>query len=99
LEGGGSVRHLVVVYAEPGKTLRMAGALGPLQSMAVAGSLTWSLSKADNGTKAELTYTVGGYSPGGLQSLAAPVDKVLLNQLTRLKNYVETGKPEEESQK
>jgi uncharacterized protein YndB with AHSA1/START domain len=94
LEGGGSVRHLVVVYAEPGKTLRLAGALGPLQTMAVAGSMTWSLSKADSGTKVELTYTVGGYRPEGLQSLAPPVDRVLSNQLTRLKNYIETGKPE-----
>jgi hypothetical protein len=99
LEGGGTVRHLVVVFAAPGKTLRMAGALGPLQSMAVSGSLTWSLSKAENGTTLELMYTVGGYRPGGLQSLAPIVDKVLLNQLLRLKSYVERGTPDADSQR
>lgn len=98
LDGGGSVRHLVVVFAEPGKTLRLAGALGPLQSLAAAGSLSWSLSKTEDGTRVELVYTVGGYRPNGFQGLAPVVDKVLLNQLLRLKNYIEKGNPAPESQ-
>ena len=32
LENGGSVRHLEVVFVDPGKTLRMIGGLGPLSS-------------------------------------------------------------------
>ena len=99
LASGGSVRHLVVVFADPGKMLRMSGALGPLQSMGVAGSMTWTLSRAGDTTRVELTYAVGGYRPGGLGVLAPAVDRVLLEQLQRLKRYVETGTPEEKSQK
>jgi uncharacterized protein YndB with AHSA1/START domain len=92
LENGGSVRHLEVVFAAPGKTLRMRGALGPLQSMAVTGSMTWVFSKAGTGTKLEVMYTVGGYRLGGLQTMAPLVDKVLFEQIKRLKEYVEKKK-------
>ena len=99
LEGGGSVRHLTVVFADPGKTLRMVGGLGPLQSMAVEGTMTWSLAKSGNGTTIEMIYTVGGYHPGGLQSIARPVDGVLLDQLLRLRNYIEKGDPKIDAEK
>jgi hypothetical protein len=89
LENGGSVRHLEVVFAEPGKTLRMIGGLGPLQAMAVTGSMTWSLSKTDTSTNVKMTYSVGGYRPGGLQKMAPLVDRVLYEQLKRLKEYIE----------
>jgi uncharacterized protein YndB with AHSA1/START domain len=89
LANGGSVRHLVVVFVDPGKTLRMIGGLGPLQAMAVTGSMTWSLSKTDAGTNVKVTYSVGGYRPGGLQILASLVDKVMFEQLKRLKEYME----------
>ena len=88
LENGGSVRHLEVVFVEPGKTLRMVGGLGPLQEMAVTGSMTWSLRKMDAGTNVKVTYSVGGYRPGGLQKIAPLVDKVMSEQLTRLKEYM-----------
>jgi hypothetical protein len=94
LKNGGSVQHLTVVFADPGKILRMTGGLGPLQSLAVAGSMAWSLTKAANGTTVEFSYAVGGYRPGGLSSLAVPVENVLSEQLTRLKNFVEKGKPD-----
>jgi hypothetical protein len=94
LDNGGSVRHMEVVYAKPGKMLRMAGALGPLQSLGVTGSLTFLLYKTGNGTNIEMAYAVGGYYPGGLQQWASPVDRVLQLQLNRLKNYIETGMPE-----
>ena len=35
----GSVQHMRVIYAHNGKMLRMSGALGPLQSEAVVGTL------------------------------------------------------------
>lgn len=89
LDNGGSVRHLEVVFAEPGKTLRMIGGLGPLQSMAVTGSMTWLLSKAETGTNVKVIYTIGGYLPGGLQKMAPLVDKVIGEQLKRLKDYIE----------
>lgn len=93
LDNGGSVRHMTVVYAMPGKMLRMKGGLGPLQSLGVDGSLTFLLYQSGKGTAVEMSYAAGGYAPGGLQAWAKPVDKVLQNQLKRLKNFIETGKP------
>jgi hypothetical protein len=93
LPNQGGVRHMQVVYVHPGQTLRMIGGLGPFQSMAVTGSMTIGLSPAGTGTTLELTYAVTGYAPGGIASLAAPVDSVLTQQFTRLKNYVEHGNP------
>ena len=89
LNNGGSVRHLEVVFAEPGKTLRMVGGLGPLQSMAVTGSMTWSLSKTNDGAIVKVIYSIGGYRPGGLQKMAPLVDKVMGEQLKRLRGYIE----------
>ncbi|MES2553659.1 MAG: hypothetical protein V4588_08310, partial [Pseudomonadota bacterium] len=40
LKTTGSVEHMRVIFAQPGKVLRMQGALGPLQSEAVIGTLT-----------------------------------------------------------
>ncbi|MEW5976769.1 MAG: ATPase [Acidobacteriota bacterium] len=94
LKGGGSVRHLTVVYVDPGKALRLSGGLGPLQVMAVTGSMSWVLSEAGPDTKLEFVYVVGGYTPEGLTGMAAAVDRVLSGQLDRLKNYAETGSPE-----
>ncbi len=89
LPGGGSAQHLEVVYVEPGRLLRFRGALGPLQALGVDGSLTFSLEPAGDETQVTLTYAVGGYYPGGLDTLAAPVDSVLAGQLASLKSFVE----------
>jgi hypothetical protein len=90
----GTVRHMEVVMAAPGEKLVLLGALGPLQSLAVTGAMTIDLSPDAGGAKLVMTYAVGGYFPAGLNTWAAPVDSVLTEQLTRLKNYVERGKPE-----
>ncbi len=93
LPGGGGARHMQVINADPDKMLVLTGGLGPLQSMAVTGSMTIQLGAVrDDGTKVAVTYAVTGYSPGGLNSLAAPVDAVLTQQFMRLKSFVETGK-------
>jgi uncharacterized protein YndB with AHSA1/START domain len=94
LPDGGGVRHLTVVYVSPNRELRLTGAIGPLQTQGVAGSMTWKLTPAEGGTNVELTYSLGGYYPGGLTSMAAAVDGVIGEQLARLKSYVETGKPQ-----
>lgn len=93
LTGGGSVRHLTVVFASPGKLLRLTGGLGPLQDLGVAGSMTWKFQAAEGGTTVELSYTVGGYRAGGIKGLAVPVDSVLHAQVERYKRFLETGKP------
>lgn len=94
LPGGGSVQHLVVVNAIPGKMIRLRGALGPLQAMAVDGAMTLSLHAADKVTHLTMTYTVGGYARGGFADLAKAVDSVLGEQVNRLKRFVENGSPD-----
>lgn len=90
--GGGGVRHMEVIFAAPGKMLRLSGGLGPLQGMAT-GAMTFSITAAEGGTKVEVTYSVFGYSAQGMNALAAPVNMVLTEQITRLKNYIESGNP------
>ena len=90
----GSVAHMTVVFVERDSVLRMIGGLGPLQAMAVNGSMTFTLAQTDNGaTRLEYEYAVGGYSPEGLEGIAEPVDGVQLEQLRRLQRFVETGNP------
>ena len=90
LPGGGGVSHMTVIYAEPGKMLRLSGGLGPLQDLAVAGVMSWKLSEAAGKTTIEVTYKVSGYlpGPGGVGGLAAPVDAVLSAQVRRLAQFV-----------
>ena len=90
LSDGGSVEHLRVVYVEPGKTLRLQGGLGPLQEMAVTGSMTFTVESSGDVTQLTLTYTVGGYHPSGLAMVAEPVDGVLRAQLESLKAHAES---------
>lgn len=92
LPTGGGVRHMEVVNVDPGKTLVLSGGLGPLQSMAVTGSMTIQLAADGEGTKLAVVYAVTGYTPNGMSSLAPVVDSVLTQQFTRLKSLVETGK-------
>jgi uncharacterized protein YndB with AHSA1/START domain len=89
----GGVQHMTVVYASPGKALRMTGALGPLQGLGLAGSMTWDLAKSETGTKLVVTYGVGGYMPGGFEKIAPIVDAVVGEQVGRLKTFLETGSP------
>lgn len=82
---GGSVEHMRVVLAWPGRMLRLSGGLGPLQGEGVAGSLSWTLAPTAAGTEITQTYSVGGYVAGGADKLAPIVDQVLGEQLDRLK--------------
>ena len=90
---GGGVQHMTVVYAAPGRQLRLVGGLGPLQGSGVAGSLTFALAPVAAGTAVQWSYSVGGYFTGGLAGIAGAVDEVLALQLARLKGFVETGQP------
>ena len=96
LPGGGSVEHLEITYLAPGKAVRFRGALGPLQAMGVAGSMTVTLAARDRGTELMLTYTVGGYARDGFEDVSKGVDGVLAAQVARLKKAVETGSVQHE---
>jgi len=93
LPGGGAAKHMEVVYISPSKAIVLHGTLGPLQSLGASGSMRIQLTPADGGTKVEVTYAVGGYVAAGLNTWAAPVDGVLKEQFTRLKNAIEKGDP------
>lgn len=90
LQDGRGVEHLRVVYTEPGRMIRLTGAIGPLQGLAITGVATWTLSETPSGTTIEMCYSVAGHRTGGLGELAAPVDAVLAEQLARLKAYLDS---------
>ena len=95
----GGVEHMRVVYFVPGEMLRLSGGLGPLQASGVAGSLSWKLTSSDSkATIVEVTYVVGGFMEGGFERVAPAVSKVIGEQLRRLKLFVETGRPSQETE-
>jgi uncharacterized protein YndB with AHSA1/START domain len=77
---GGSAEHGRVVMAVPGKLLRIRGALGPFQEMAVTGVLTVRLEPAPRGTEAIVTYRLSGDASHRLDAMAAVVDPVVRQQ-------------------
>jgi hypothetical protein len=84
LANGGSIEHMRVVYADPGTGIRLQGGLGPLQSEAVVGTLSWTFKTVAGGTQVTQRYVVAGQAAGGISNLAAPVDQVLGEQFARL---------------
>ena len=101
---GGSVAHMRVVYADPGKALRMVGSLGPLQSEALTGTMTITLKpggtgkQGSAGTRLGMEYVVGGYMRYKTDEIAPAVDKVLAEQLAGLAASLgATGRAEPEA--
>lgn len=88
------IEHGHVVYAQPAKTLRISGALGPLQEFGVTGAMTWQIDAGGGGSRITFTYNVGGYADRPLAEWAPIVDEVLGGQLQRLARYVTAGNPE-----
>ena len=82
----GSVEHMRVIFAQPGKVLRMQGALGPLQSEAVLGTLTVAIEPLvdGKGSKLSFSYVVGGHMRYKVADIAPAVDKVLSEQFKSL---------------
>lgn len=107
---GFQIRHVLTIDAPPAKTRAAVQDIGRWWSddhtysgkasnlsIDAAGHLSFELTKAPDPAKTllTLTYDVGGYAKGGLaETWAKPVDAVLGAQATRLKTYVETGKPD-----
>ncbi|MCJ7452418.1 MAG: SRPBCC family protein [Steroidobacteraceae bacterium] len=79
--GEASAEHARVIMAQPGSLLRMRGALGPLQDMAVTGVLTIQLKTTDSGgTEATVTYRLSGDASHKLDTFVPVVDKVIGQQ-------------------
>jgi len=81
---------MTVVDIQPGKSVRLSGALGPLQAEGVDGSLTWTIKAAEQGVTIIQSYVVGGYFRDGAAKWAPLVDGMLREQLMRNKSFVET---------
>jgi uncharacterized protein YndB with AHSA1/START domain len=92
LAGGGSMQHSRVVWAEPGRKLKLEGAFGPLQDMAVDALMTFTLEPAGTGTRITLTFRASGNFTLETGKLAPVVDQVLGQQLARLREFADTGK-------
>lgn len=80
----GSIEHMHIVYAEPGRVLRLTGGLGPLQSEAVHGTLTMTFKAMPGGTRILWEYVVGGYMRYKPEQIGPLVDKVMAEQIRRL---------------
>lgn len=80
----GGVQHMQVVYIEKPKTLRLAGALGPLQSEPLVGTLTFVIKADASGTRINAEYAVGGYMRIPSERMAPLVDKMINEQVGRL---------------
>lgn len=93
---GGSAEHGRVVMAMPDHLLRLETALGPLQELALKGTLSfWIRAEADGTTRLDVEYRVNGAGSSGLEALAPQVDEILGLQIARLARYVDTGTPDE----
>lgn len=89
-----SVQHMKVIYVDPGREMRLGGALGPLQTMALRGLLTMRFTPLENGkTRIEQIYKIRGVTEQGFDNLSKIVDKVQTDQMQRLENYINHGQP------
>jgi hypothetical protein len=86
------VQHAVVVSVGRDRTVRLHGSLGPLQELAVNGVLTFDIATSEGKTVLRASYRVSGAPLAGLEALAAPVDRVIGEQVGRLVAFVE-GRP------
>lgn len=89
LKNKGSVLHMNIVYIAPNKEIRMFGALGPMQFSGSTGHLILKITEKDNSSNLEISFIGGGYFSGGLNKLAPMADKMLSEQFSNLKNFIE----------
>ncbi len=91
--GENSVEHGRVVMSLPGKELRILGALGPLQEMAVTAVLKISLAAKDGGTEAVVTYRMSGDASRKLDAIVPAVDRALGEQFGAFARFASSAKP------
>jgi uncharacterized protein YndB with AHSA1/START domain len=86
---GGEVEHARVLFLRKGQLLRMQGAFGPMQPMAVEAVLEFKLTPGKDGTQVDLSYRANGGSASMLDGIAAPVDGMLTEQMAGLKQLLD----------
>lgn len=80
----GGVQHMRVVYIEPPRAMRLVGALGPLQSEALAATMTITVKPTEKGSRVLFEYVVGGFMRYKVDEIAPAVDRMLTAQLASL---------------
>jgi hypothetical protein len=90
---GGSVQHAQVIGVGKDAYVRLQGALGPLQELAATGVLTFAVKAVEAKTVLTVTYRVSASPDSAMEKWAAPVDRVIGEQASRLAAYVDGGKP------
>ena len=84
----GSAQHAIVVLADPLKSLRLRGGLGPLQGEPAEGVLTITLKPVDGGTRILWEYNVGGPMRYEVAQISKAVDNVMSQQLAGLRDLL-----------
>ncbi len=91
---GGSVVHAQVLQVFENASLRMTGALGPLQAMGLSSIHEWTLEPIADATRITYVNRVRGWPGDDLEALAPIVDGVQVGQMERLRRYIATGDPD-----
>ena len=93
LDNGGGIEHLRVTYIQPGERAVLTGALGPLLYEAAAGVMDVKVERIAGGSRITMSYRAAGFAKGGAAEMAPIVDKVLGEQMKRLRVYAAGGAP------
>lgn len=93
LDNGGGIEHLRVTYVQPGERVVLTGALGPLLYEAATGVMDIKVERIAGGSRITMDYKAAGFAKGGAAELAPIVDKVLGDQMKRLRIYAASGAP------
>ena len=84
---GGGIEHMRVTYVQAGERITLTGALGPLLFEAVSGVMDIQVDRIAGGSRITMTYRAAGFARGNGAALAPAVDRVLGEQMKRLRAY------------
>ena len=93
LDNSGGIEHLRVSYVQPGERAVLTGSLGPLLYEATTGVMDVKVERIAGGSRITMDYKAAGFAKGGAAELAPIVDKVLGDQMKRLRVYAAGGAP------
>ena len=93
LDNGGGIEHLRVTYVQPGERAVLTGSLGPLLYEATTGVMDVKVERIAGGSRVTMDYRAAGFAKGGAAEMAPIVDKVLGEQIKRLRIYAASGAP------
>lgn len=88
---GGGIEHMRVTYVEPGQTLILTGALGPLLHEAVNGVMNVHVENAAGGSRLTIDYSASGFANGGAEKLASAVDGMLAQSIKSYRVFAAGG--------